>query len=58
MTRLMRLFHDVPVTEKRPQSSDFGLQTSDSNCDIMALLVIVHNFPRRMPTIKERTMNE
>ena len=26
--------------------ADLGLQTSDSNFDIMALLVIVHNIPR------------
>ena len=52
----IRLFHDVTVTEKRPQTSDFSLQNSDSNFDIMALLVIVHNFPRRMGTLKERTI--
>ena len=52
----IRLFHEVTVTEKRPRTSDFRLQTSDSNFDIMALLVIVHNFPRRMGTLKERTI--
>ena len=50
------LLHYVTVTEKRPQTSDFRFQTSDSNFDIMALLVIVHNFPRRMGTLKERTI--
>ena len=48
----IRLFHDVPMTEKR-QTLDFGLQTSDSNFDIMALLVIVHNIPQGMQALKE-----
>ena len=49
----IRLFNDVTVTEKRPQTSDFGLRTADSNFDIMALLVIVHNIPRGMRILKE-----
>ena len=52
----IRLFHEVTMSEKRPQPSDFGLQTSDSNFDIMALVVIVHNIPQGMRTLKERTI--
>ena len=34
--------------------ADLGLQTSDSNFDIMALLVIVHNIPRGNVGLKVR----
>ena len=47
------LFHDFTVTKKRPQTLDFGLQTSESNFDIMALIVIVHNIPRGMARKKK-----
>ena len=51
------LFHDVPMTERR-QTLDFGLQTSDSYFDIMALLVIVHNIPQGMQALKEGILKE
>ena len=34
--------------------ADLGLQTSDINFDIMALLVIVHNIPRGNVSLKVR----
>ena len=45
------------MTERR-QTLDFGLQTSDSYFDIMALLVIVHNIPQGMQALKEGILKE